>query len=80
MQRNSRQAEEKRRGRNEAKMWLTTATAKDKVEVTGCDFEYGYDTLDMLREEGLSVLSSDSTDFSWGFFKQVKGHVLHRLS
>lgn len=74
-----RQAMAKRQGRNAAREWLATATTGDKVGVAGCGFQYGYDTLDELRKEGLDVPSSDDPDFSWGFFKQVKGHVYHKV-
>ena len=75
----SRQAIAKRQGRNAAKVWLASAATADKVMFAGYDFRYGEDTLDDLREAGINVPSSSDPQYSWGLFKQVKGHVFHKV-
>lgn len=47
------------------------------VRVAGYDFDYSLDTLDELRQQGLKVPPSSDENFSWGFWKCVKGHVTH---
>lgn len=71
--------EAKRRGQEAAKRWLQQATIEQKVALAGVQLEYG-ETLDDLIEENFEVPSSADKDFSYGFFKQVKGHVFHALS
>ena len=75
----SRQAIAKRQGRNAAKVWLASAATADKVMFAGYDFKYDIDTLNDLRKEGIEVPSSPDPHYSWGFFKQVKGQVFHRV-
>ena len=79
MDRFNKQAIAKRNGRDAAKVWLASAATADKVMLAGFDFRYGVDTLDDLSEEGIEVPSSCDPLFSWGFFKQVKGHVFHKV-
>jgi len=61
-----------------AKDWYRTAAVRDRLAVAAYDFEYG-DVLDDLADEGVAVPASSDVDFSWGFFKQVKGKVFHAL-
>ena len=75
----SRQAIAKRQGRNAAKVWLASAATADKVMLAGFDFRYGEDMLDDLRKEGIEVPSSSDPHYSWGFFKQVEGHVFNKV-
>lgn len=69
----------KRRGGQAAKAWLSTADTREKVRLAGYDFDYGVDTLDDLRQQDFNVPSSADVMFSWGFYKQVKGHVFHKV-
>jgi len=69
----------KKQGSEAAKNWLTTADAAEVVQLAGYDFDYGIDTLDDLRAQGFGVPSSNDPDFSWGFYKKVKGHVVHKI-
>lgn len=69
----------KKQGAEAAKTWLSTASTGDIVRLAGYDFDYGLETLDDLREQGLNVPSSSDFVFSWGFYKQVKSHVCHKI-
>jgi len=79
MNRYRREAIAKRQGRDAAKAWLASAATADKVMLAGFDFKYDIDTLDDLRKEGIGVPSSSDPHYSWGFFKQVKGQVFHKV-
>jgi hypothetical protein len=65
-------------GKAAARKWLTDASIQDMIELAGSRFEYG-ETLDGLIAEGYRVPRSSDRDFSWRFFKQVKGHVFHKM-
>jgi hypothetical protein len=81
MQRDARsraKAQAKKAGLVAARAWCKTVPREDQLKLAGYGFEYGM-TLDNLRSEGLRVPSSRDIDFSWGFFKQVKGRVHHAL-
>lgn len=64
----------KKQGQSAAKAWLLSATTQQKINLAGCRFDYG-DTLIALASNGLDVPLIADVDSSWGFFKQVKGHV-----
>lgn len=69
----------KRRGAEAARQWLSSADTGEKVRLAGYDFDYGLDTLDDLQQQGFNVPSSADLVFSWGFYKQVKGYVSHKV-
>lgn len=64
----------KREGINVAREWCRTASLLSQITIAGCGLEYG-ETLDTLIEEGYDVPSSSDRNFSWGFYKHVKGKV-----
>ena len=68
----------KKDGQNAARKWLKDALIQDIVDLAGSQFEYG-ETLDGLIAHGYRVPRSSDQMFSWGFFKQVKGHVFHKM-
>ena len=70
--------EKKNQGMQAAKEWLKTAPVQVQIDVAGSKFNYG-ETLNGLIDEGLSVPCSNDRDFSWGFFKQVKSRLNHKL-
>lgn len=74
----SERGSEKYRGREAAKRWCQTASIEQQVRLAGCDLQYG-ETLDNLIEHGLDVPAASNRDFSWGFYKQVKGRVTHKI-
>lgn len=69
----------KRRGQEAAKVWLATADTGEMVRLAGYDFKYDIDTLDTLCDKGFHLPSSSDVVFSWGFYKQVKGHVFSKI-
>jgi hypothetical protein len=59
-------------GLTAAKAWLDTTSLQQRIRLATWDFRYG----DLLRDmpaKGIYVPRSGDRDFSWGFFKQVKG-------
>ncbi len=54
------------------------APLQDLIDLAASQFEYG-ETLDGLIDDGHAVPQSNDPIYSWGFFKQAKGHVFHRL-
>jgi TIR domain len=70
--------EAKKAGQAAAKQWCSAASHEAQVTLTGCGFEYGM-TLDNLIARGVRVPPSGDVDFSWGFFKLVKGRVYSAL-
>ena len=74
----SARGQAKKRGQQAAKTWIKANRLQCQIDVAGSGFEYGV-VLDDLRGKGLSVPASQDADFSWGFFKQVKGYVHHKL-
>lgn len=74
-----KRGESKHRGREAASEWLRTADPAETVRVAGYDFDYDLDTLTILRSQGFTVPPSSDVDFSWGFWKKVKGHVVHSV-
>jgi len=79
MARDARRGLLKKQGGRAARAWLLTADTGEIVRLAGYDFDYGLDTLDELRAQGFKVPSSSDFVFSWGFYKQVKGHVFHKV-
>lgn len=79
MSRDAKRGALKKQGGQAAKAWLLIAATGDMVRLAGYDFDYGLDTLDDLRAQGLNVPSSSDGVFSWGFYKQVKSHVFHKI-
>jgi hypothetical protein len=70
--------EAKKAGQAAAKQWCRAASQQAQVTLAGWDFKYGM-TLDGLIGGGARVPPSADEDYSWGFFKQVKGRVYHAL-
>ncbi len=68
----------KKQGARAAKEWYTQATIEQRVALAGCDFEYG-ETPSKLVADGYDVPKSEDMDYSWGFFKEVKGIVFHAI-
>lgn len=68
----------KKMGQASAKEWSRTSPHGSQIALAGCGFRYGM-TLEDLSASGLRVPQSRDVDFSWGFFKQIKGHVHHAL-
>lgn len=68
----------KKHGQAEARRWLTDAPVAAIIAVAGCEMEYG-ETLDDLRREGFDVPASSDCDYSWGFFKQIRGYAHHKM-
>lgn len=66
----------KRTGQFAAKRWCRSALPKAQIALAGWRFEYGM-TLNDLVSEGADVPPSGNRDYSWGFFKQVKGRIYH---
>jgi hypothetical protein len=64
----------KKDGQYAAKAWIESASINQQIALAGCDFRYR-DTLSELAEDGYEVPTSNDADFSWGFFKTVKGKV-----
>lgn len=69
----------KKRGAQAARQWLLRADSGEKVRLAGYDCDYGLETLDDLQQQGFTVPSSADLVLSWGFYKQVKGHVTHKV-
>jgi len=66
------------RGMQSARHWLESASIEEQIRVAGYRFSYG-ETLNDLRFDGLNVPQSEDRNFSWGFWKSVKGRVHHTL-
>ena len=69
---------QKRAGQAAAREWLGSARVEQVLELAGSRLEYG-EVLDDLREEGFDLPRSSDADFSWGFYKKVKGHAHSKL-
>jgi hypothetical protein len=68
----------KKLGRTDATQWMRTAHESQVLKLAADEFQYG-DTLTGLIAEGFEVPPSDDVDYSWGFYKYVKGGTLHTL-
>ncbi len=79
MVRDAKRGTLKKQGGQAARAWLLTAATGEIVRLAGYEFDYGLDTLDDLRAQGFTVPSSSDFVFSWGFYKQVKGRVYHKI-
>lgn len=75
----SERGTQKKNGADAAKKWLATADPAEIVRLAGYDFDYQLDCLSDLAAQGFSVPPSRDHDFSWGFFKKVKGHAVHKV-
>ncbi len=62
----------KKRGMTAAQAWLDSASIEQRIKLGAYDFQYG-EVLRDLPAKGILVPRSGDVDFSWGFFKQVKG-------
>jgi hypothetical protein len=69
---------QKKLGQQAARKWLKNTQPDIQVELAGCRMQFG-ETLDDLIGDDLPVPPSSDPYFSWGFYKQVKGHVVHKL-
>ena len=68
----------KKNGAAAANVWMKQAPLQDVIDLAASQFGYG-ETLNSLIDDGHNVPQSADPNFSWGFFKKVKGHVHHRL-
>lgn len=72
-------AESKKKGTNTAKDWVRNATTDEIIAIAACDFRYK-ETLNDLIKDGYEVPPSSDRNFSWGFFKQVKGYAFNAVN
>lgn len=72
------QRDRKKEGREHARNWLKETAIDEIVYVAASDLQYR-ETLNHLIDDGYSVPPSNDADFSWGFFKQVKGYVFNTI-
>lgn len=69
----------KRLGMDAAKAWTKKANVSEIVKLAAYDFDYKLDTLDLLIEQGFDLPKSSDYVFSYGFWKQTKSHVTHKI-
>lgn len=70
--------ESKKRGAKAAREWRKRAKVDEQIALAASQFEYGNTLTDLIADE-YDVPESEDVDFSWGFFKQIKGAVHHAI-
>jgi hypothetical protein len=74
----AKSGEAKKNGQLAAKEWCKTIRLSEQINLAGADLKYG-ETLDELAADGFAVPPSADRDYSWGFYKKVKGKVTHAM-
>lgn len=67
----------KKMGQLAARYWIKRAQISDVVWLAGLEASYDEELVSVLRDLDVRSQGSNSHDFAWGFYKQVKCHVFN---